>query len=89
MRAIDSDERTYRASEGGTLVNTDQGTKLLSNFMVPQVLTLKIGAQVMCHALIDLTGRGIASRQINVLNHLFYVQGSGAVAGVDSFRSKG
>ena len=47
MRAIDSDERTYRASEGGTLVNTDQGTKLLSNFMVPQVLTLKIGAQVM------------------------------------------
>ena len=49
----------------------------------------QIGAQVMCHALIDLTGRGIASRQINVLNHLFYEQGSGAVAGVDSFGSKG
>ena len=50
----------------------------------------QIGVQVMCHALIDLTGRGtcIASRQINVLNQLFFEQGTGAVDEVDSLGTR-
>ena len=46
MTNITGEERTYRATEGGTLVHTDQGKKLLSNFMVPPTLVLKEGAQV-------------------------------------------
>ncbi|THH32533.1 hypothetical protein EUX98_g1662 [Antrodiella citrinella] len=47
MTNIDAEERIYRASEGGTLVGTEQGAKLLANFMVPSTLSLKVGAQVM------------------------------------------
>ena len=36
----------YTASDGGALAGTEQGTKMLLNFMAPQQLTLKIGAQV-------------------------------------------
>lgn len=39
-------EHVFAASDGGTLWGTDQGKKLLSNFMAPEVLKLKIGAQV-------------------------------------------
>lgn len=36
----------YSAADGGTLYGTDQGSRLLSNFMAPAQITLKIGAQV-------------------------------------------
>ncbi|CAL1714612.1 unnamed protein product [Somion occarium] len=42
-----SHEHIYTASDGGVLYGTDQGTKMLANFMAPQQLKLKVGAQVM------------------------------------------
>ena len=46
MREIQSETRIYTASEGGALAGTDQGAKMLANFMAPAKLELKIGAQV-------------------------------------------
>lgn len=46
MQDIQSETRMYTASDGGALAGTEQGTKMLLNFMAPQQLTLKIGAQV-------------------------------------------
>lgn len=41
----------YTASEGGVLAGTEQGAKMLANFMAPEKLTLKVGAQVSSLAL--------------------------------------
>ncbi|KAI0078710.1 hypothetical protein K474DRAFT_870327 [Panus rudis PR-1116 ss-1] len=40
-------EHVYLANDGGTAYGTEQGAKLLSNFMAPERLALKLGAQVM------------------------------------------
>ncbi|KAJ3491838.1 hypothetical protein NLI96_g410 [Meripilus lineatus] len=37
----------YTAHDSGAIHKTDQGAKMLSNFMAPAQITLKIGAQVM------------------------------------------
>lgn len=42
----DVEMQIYYAADGGTLCRTDQGSRLLSNFMAPGEITLKIGAQV-------------------------------------------
>ena len=47
MRAIETETHKFTAYDGGPLAGTDAGTKLLSNFMAPGEITLKIGAQVM------------------------------------------
>ncbi len=36
----------FLAQDSGTLCRTEQGNKMLANFMAPAQLTLKIGAQV-------------------------------------------
>ena len=42
-------EHVFTASDGGSLYSMEQGKKLLSNFMAPEVLKLKVGAQVRTH----------------------------------------
>lgn len=46
MKNIDTETRKYRANDGGALAGTEQGEKMLANFMASQELVLKIGAQV-------------------------------------------
>jgi ATP-dependent DNA helicase PIF1 len=46
MCNIRSAARLYTATEGGALAGTDQGAKMLANFMAPAKLELKVGAQV-------------------------------------------
>ncbi len=48
MHDIQGETRMYTASEGGVLAGTEQGAKMLANFMAPEKLTLKVGAQVSC-----------------------------------------
>lgn len=50
MKSINAETRVYHANEGGALAGTDQGAKMLSNFMAPQELTLKVGCQVSATA---------------------------------------
>lgn len=45
MTNIRAETHEYVASHGGVLNGTDQGAKLLSNFMVAEKLVLKTGAQ--------------------------------------------
>ncbi|GJE90946.1 ATP-dependent DNA helicase PIF1 [Phanerochaete sordida] len=47
MRTLNTETHEYTASHGGKLFGTEQGEKLLTNFMAPGKLTLKLGAQVM------------------------------------------
>lgn len=47
MRTLHTETHEYTASHGGKLFGTEQGEKLLANFMAPDKLTLKVGAQVM------------------------------------------
>ncbi|KIY71873.1 hypothetical protein CYLTODRAFT_450370 [Cylindrobasidium torrendii FP15055 ss-10] len=48
LRGIEgSESRTYVATDGGPMASLDSGKKLLSNFMSPERLTLRTGAQVM------------------------------------------
>lgn len=46
MMSLTTEEREYDATDGGTLAK-DQRDKILTNFMAPEKLTLRIGAQVM------------------------------------------
>lgn len=46
---------TFTASDGGSITDTDLKAKLLQNFLAPQKLNLKIGAQVMMIKNIDAT----------------------------------
>lgn len=46
MRTLNTETHEYTASHGGKLAGTEQGEKLLTNFMAPGKLTLKVGAQV-------------------------------------------
>lgn len=48
MRAIETETHTYNAFDGGPLADQEQGVKMLANFMAPQSVTLKVGAQVRC-----------------------------------------
>jgi len=55
MTGIDGEVRTFMATDGGAIVDENQRQKMLSNFMAPKALTLKIGAQVMLIKNIDET----------------------------------
>lgn len=46
MQAIATETHSYRAFDGGPLAELESGQKMLANFMAPQSLTLKVGAQV-------------------------------------------
>lgn len=45
MTSIHAETHEYNASHGGVLNGSEQGAKLLSNFMVAERLVLKTGAQ--------------------------------------------
>ena len=47
MQHLQGTERVFNATDGGTITDIDQRTKLLSNCMAPQSIALKKGAQVM------------------------------------------
>jgi ATP-dependent DNA helicase PIF1 len=47
MSSLDAQEKDFFASDTGTISDPAQREKMLSNFMAPKKLTLRIGAQVM------------------------------------------
>ena len=46
MRTLTTVSLDFPAGHGGKLWGSEQGEKLLANFMAPSKLTLKLGAQV-------------------------------------------
>ncbi len=46
LSGLQTEAMTYTAQDGGPLALTDSGKKMLSNFMAPEVLTLRKDAQV-------------------------------------------
>ena len=55
MHRLETEQQTYRASDGGTITDANQREKMLANFMAPSSLTLKIDAQVMLIKNLDET----------------------------------
>lgn len=47
MASLATEEQEYTATDGGTIADRTQRDKVLSNFMAPQKLLLRAGAQVM------------------------------------------
>ncbi|OBZ73732.1 ATP-dependent DNA helicase PIF1 [Grifola frondosa] len=47
MSVISTEEKVYLASDGGMITDQQHRDKMLANFMAPQRLALKLGAQVM------------------------------------------
>jgi ATP-dependent DNA helicase PIF1 len=47
MQRLHTEEVRFQAFDGGTLKGTEQGIKMLSNFMAPKELCLRVDAQVM------------------------------------------
>lgn len=47
MQRLLTEELKFLSSDGGTITDPDQRTKMLSNFMAPRELRLRVGAQVM------------------------------------------
>ncbi|KAH8835600.1 hypothetical protein DL96DRAFT_70560 [Flagelloscypha sp. PMI_526] len=47
MRSLGTDSVIFKAFEGGMVTDTEQRDRLLSNFMAPRELSLKVNAQVM------------------------------------------
>lgn len=55
MNRLTTEEHKYAAIDGGTITDPKQREKMLSNFMAPAVLTLKVDAQVMLIKNVDET----------------------------------
>lgn len=47
MNQLATEQENFQSSDGGTIQDMAQREKMLSNFMAPQRLTLRLGAQVM------------------------------------------
>jgi len=47
MAHLNTEQKDYLATDGGTILDVNQREKMLANFMAPKKLTLRIGAQVM------------------------------------------
>ena len=55
MRQLTGEVRTYVSSDGGSIRDDNQREKMLSNFMAPKTLELKLDAQVMLIKNVDET----------------------------------
>lgn len=55
MSHLQTEQKEYRASDGGTITDPIQRDKMLANFMAPKNLVLRVGAQVMLIKNIDET----------------------------------
>lgn len=47
MRQLNTADKSFPASDGGTIQDLNQRAKMLANFMAPENLVLRLGAQVM------------------------------------------
>ncbi len=47
MQRLLTEELKFLSSDGGTMTDPDQRNKMLSNFMAPRELRLRVDAQVM------------------------------------------
>lgn len=47
MSVLNTEQKDFLASDAGTITDAAQREKMLSNFMAPKRLTLRVGAQVM------------------------------------------
>jgi len=47
MTHLDTEQKDYLATDGGTMADVNQREKMLANFMAPMKLVLRVGAQVM------------------------------------------
>jgi len=47
MAHLDTEQKDYIATDGGTITDPSQREKMLANFMAPKKLVLRVGAQVM------------------------------------------
>lgn len=47
MSILNTEQKDYVATDAGTISDSTQREKMLSNFMAPKELTLRVGAQVM------------------------------------------
>jgi len=47
MSRLNTHQMTFKAKDGGSILDMMQKEKMLSNFMAPKILTLRIDAQVM------------------------------------------
>jgi ATP-dependent DNA helicase PIF1 len=53
MQSLEGEQHHYKSFDGGTIQDLQQRTKLLSNFMATDCLSLRLGAQVMLIKNID------------------------------------
>ncbi|KAG2075731.1 hypothetical protein BDR04DRAFT_861224 [Suillus decipiens] len=47
MSHLQTEQKVYLATDGGTIADPNQRDKMLANFMAPKKLVLRVGAQVM------------------------------------------
>lgn len=55
MNRLDTTEKVFTATDGGTIPDGEQRQKMLTNFMAPQLLVLRVDAQVMLIKNVDET----------------------------------
>lgn len=82
MARLSTEEERYIASDGGTLADENQRQKMLSNFMAPQQLKLRLDAQVMLIKNVDeMLVNGSMGRIVRFVDPAQYGEEGGATLG--------